>query len=100
MNGLGEELSQQRSEGALAFGEREVVLRADLGARDDEDCIWTSVRFLMRGPRPPRPGESVVLVDVAGGSCVGRVVSMAGWEARVCPDWSTWSGRSKPPARA
>ena len=67
----------------LDFTEREVVLRADLGARDAEDCIWTSIRFLMRGPRPPRPGERVVLVDVAGGSCVGRVVDVVGWKARV-----------------
>ncbi len=84
----------------LDFSEREVALRADLGGRDDDDCIWTSVRFLMRGPRPPRPGESVMLVDVEGGSCLGRVVSMAGWEACIRPDWRTWSGTTNPPARA
>ena len=83
----------------LDFSEREVALRADLGERDDDDCIWTSVRFLMRGPRPPRPGESVMLVDVEGGSCLGRVVSMAGWEACIRPDWRTWSGTTDPPAR-
>lgn len=91
MERLGEELD---------FSEREVALRADLGERDDDDCIWTSVRFLMRGPRPPRPGESVMLVDVEGGSCLGRVVSMAGWEACIRPDWRTWSGTTNPPARA
>jgi hypothetical protein len=53
----------------------------------------------MRGPRPPRPGEPVVLVDVEGGSCVGRVVSVCGWEARVRPDWRTWSGSSRRPER-
>jgi hypothetical protein len=83
----------------LDFTQREVVLRADLGARDAEDCIWTPMRFLMRGPRPPRPGERVVLVDVAGGSCVGRVVDVVGWEARVQPDWRTWSGTERPQRR-
>ena len=94
MEGIGEEQRQ-----ALDFGEREVALRADLGDRDGDDCIWTSVRFLMRGPRPPRPGESVMLVDVAGGSCIGRVVSLAGWNVCIRPDWRTWSATSDPPAR-
>ncbi len=83
----------------LDFAEREVVLRADLGNRDGDDCIWTSVRFLMRGPRPPRAGESVMLVDVAGGSCIGRVVALAGWNACIRPDWRTWTATSDPPAR-
>jgi hypothetical protein len=98
MNEVGEEQRLQ-SWPALDFGKREVVLRADLGDRDEDDCIWTSMRFLMRGPRPPRPGEPVVLVDVEGGSCVGRVVSVCGWEARVRPDWRTWSGSSRRPER-
>jgi len=83
----------------LDFNEREVVLRADLGDRDENDCIWSPVRFLMRGPRPPRPGERVVRVDVGGGSCIGRVASLSGWEACVCPEWDTWSGSPRPPAR-
>ena len=87
--------------GQLDFGEREVVLRADLAERDDDDCVWTSMRFLMDGPRPPRPGETVVLVDVAGGSCMGRVVAVVGWEACVRPDWRTWSSASglRPPGK-
>lgn len=76
----------------LDFEEREIVLRADLGDRDEDDCVWTPVRFLMRGPRPPRPGERVVLVDTGGGSCLGRVTALSGWEACVTPDWGTWSG--------
>jgi hypothetical protein len=75
----------------LDFAEREVVLRADLGDRDDRDCIWTPLRFLMNGPRPPQSGEVVLLVDVGGGSCMGRVVSVSGWEACISPDWRTWS---------
>lgn len=81
------------------FRKREVVLRADLGDRDENDCVWTSVRFLMRGPRPPQPGERVLLVDVGGGSCFGRVTELSGWEACVRPEWDTWSGGREPPAR-
>ena len=81
---LGEELN---------FNDREVVLRADLSALDELDCVWTPTRFLMGGPRTPMPGERVVLVDVNGaGTCLGRVVSVTGWEACVRPDWETWSG--------
>jgi hypothetical protein len=81
------------------FMGREVVLRADLAGRDEDGCIWTSVRFLMRGPRPPRPGERVVLMDASGGSCLGRVELVKGWKACVKPDLSTWSGAGGPPPR-
>ncbi|HZO58684.1 MAG TPA: hypothetical protein VFB51_03235 [Solirubrobacterales bacterium] len=84
----------------LDFGQREVVLRADLDRQGAGDCIWTSVRFLMHGPRSPRPGEVVVLVDVEDGTCLGRVVSVAGWEVCVRPDWRTWSGAGSRPAGA
>jgi hypothetical protein len=94
MDGIGEEYSQ-----ALDFDEREVALRADLADRDGDDCIWASTRFLMDGPRSPRPGEPVMLVDVEGGSCIGRVVSVAGWKACIRPDWRTWRGTTDPPLR-
>jgi hypothetical protein len=46
----------------------------------------------------PQPGERVVLVDTGdAGTCLGRVVSVAGWEACIRPDWSTLSGNAKPP---
>ena len=81
------------------FGDREVVLRADLSCFDEADCVWTSVRFLLRGPRTPDPGERVLLVDPDDRStCVGQVISVNGWEACVRPDWETWSGSRKPPA--
>jgi hypothetical protein len=82
----------------LDFNAREVVLRADFTLLDDRDCIWTPMRFLLKGPRAPQPGERVVLVDIGGtGTCLGRVVSVGGWEACIRPDWETWSGTAKPP---
>ena len=82
----------------LNFNDREVVLRADLSTPDDMDCIWAPLRFIMRGPRAPQPGERVLLVDSAGkGTCLGRVVSISGWEACVRPDWESWCGAAKPP---
>jgi hypothetical protein len=75
----------------LEFDQREVVLRADLRGPDEQDCIWAPLRFLMRGPRAPRPGERVVLIDRRGGSCLGKVIATSGWEACVRPDWDTWS---------
>lgn len=82
----------------LNFNDREVVLRADLALLDESDCIWTPLRFLMNGPRPPRAGERVLLIDMSGdGSCLGRVMSVTGWEACVRPDWDTWSGTEMPP---
>ena len=81
------------------FSDREVVLRADLSSFDEADCVWTPVRFILSGPRTPGPGERVLLVDLdAGNTCVGQVVSIAGWEACVRPDWETWSGTRRPPA--
>jgi hypothetical protein len=83
----------------LNFNDREVVLRADLTTLDELDCIWTPLRFLLGGPRAPRPGERVLLVDVEGtGTCFGRIVSVTGWEACIRPDWETWRGTAPPPA--
>jgi hypothetical protein len=70
----------------LDFGEREVVLRASLDELDDERCVWTPVRFIMNGPRQPRVGESVFLIDRNGRACPGEVVALKGWMARVRPD--------------
>ena len=82
----------------LDFNDREVVLRADLSSVDDVDCVWTPTRFIMNGPRAPRPGERVMLVDVNGaGTCLGRVIAQTGWEVCVRPDWETWSGGRTPP---
>jgi len=73
-------MEDQRS---LDFDEREVVLRASLDEADEDRCLWTSMRFIMNGPRNPRVGESVYLIDREGGSAMGRVVELNGWLARV-----------------
>jgi hypothetical protein len=70
----------------LEFSEREVVLRASLDELDDDDCVWTPLRFIMRGPRHPDVGESVFLIDRKGRGCLGQVVEINGWMARVRPD--------------
>jgi hypothetical protein len=67
----------------LDFAKREVVLRATLGEADDDGCLWTSMRFLMNGPRHPVVGEQVYLIDRDGGSAMGHVVELNGWLARV-----------------
>ena len=67
----------------LDFAEREVVLRADLDDADADRCVWSSMRFLMRGPRHPRVGELVFVIDSKSGGCMGRVEELNGWMARV-----------------
>jgi hypothetical protein len=71
--------------------EREFVLRADFELLDDDGCSWLSRRFL-RGPRTPRPGELVYLLDDGGRGCVGTVERVEGWYVCVRPDWTTWTG--------
>src|SRR5213593_1086326 len=70
---------------------REVVLRADFDLLDEDGCSWISTRFL-RGPEPPRAGDTVYLLDGQGRGCVGHVDRVQGWYACVRPDWSTWTG--------
>jgi hypothetical protein len=73
----------EREQRKLDFAKREVVLRANFGEADDDRCVWTSMRFIMDGPRHPRVGESVYLIDREGASCMGHVVELNGWLARV-----------------
>ena len=75
---------------------REYVLRADFELLDGDGCAWISLRFL-RGPRPPEPGDVVYLLDYDGHGCVASVDRVEGWYARVCPDWTTWTGDLPPP---
>jgi hypothetical protein len=70
----------------LDFAAREVVLRASLDELDQDQCVTTPVRFIMNGPRHPLPGETVYLIDRAGKGCMGTVVEINGWMARVRPD--------------
>ena len=67
----------------LDFGNREVVLRADLDEAGEDRCLWASMRFLVRGPRHPRVGEDVYLIDRRGRGCMARVEELKGWLARV-----------------
>jgi hypothetical protein len=71
--------------------EREWVRLADFEQLDDQGCCVISFRF-DRGPRPPRSGEYVYLLDPEGRGCVGTVERVEGWHARVRPDWDTWTG--------
>jgi hypothetical protein len=67
----------------LDFAEREVVLRANLEEVDDDRCVWVSMRFLVNGPRHPRVGELVFLIDGQRAGSMGRVVELNGWMARI-----------------
>jgi hypothetical protein len=67
----------------LDFAAREVVLRANLAETDVDGCVWAPMRFLMKGPRHPHVGELVFVIDSAGGGCMGSVVELNGWMARV-----------------
>ena len=75
--------------------ETEVVVRADFGELDPENCCWVSLRFL-RGTRRPQAGEWIQLRDEHGGACVACVQEVYGWTARVSPDWNSWTGDSVP----
>jgi hypothetical protein len=79
----------------IDFETREVVLRADFDLLDDDHCSWVSLRF-MSGPRPPRGGEVVYLIDDHGRGCVGEVERVEGWYACVRPDFSTFTGGPLP----
>lgn len=82
----------------LEFDQREIVLRADFTELDDERCLSASIRFILQGPRPPREGEWVYLLDSHGDGCLGQIESLNGWTARIRPDWSSWAGAQPPPS--
>jgi hypothetical protein len=73
------------------------VLRADFDYIDPGDCCWVSLHFL-QGPRHPRPGEWVYLLDGRGGGCMACCEQVHGWIARVRPDWDTFMGARVPRA--
>lgn len=89
VSGVGETLGNDADLGD--FESREIVVRADFGDLDEERLVTVSLHF-MRGPRPPRCGEVVYLLDGRGQGCVGTVEKINGWSARVRPDWATWQG--------
>jgi hypothetical protein len=81
----------------LDFDNREVVLRVDFESLDEDRCVWASIRFLMEGPRAPRKGEWVYLMNRFGEGCLGQIESIKGWTACVKPDWTTWTGPGRSP---
>ena len=76
-------MEQEQEQGRLDFVHREVVLRASFDELDDDGCLWTPVRFMAGGPRHPRVGESVFLIDRGGAGSLAEVVEINGWMARV-----------------
>jgi hypothetical protein len=86
---LSADIARLRTVGPVT--ERQWVRLADFDRLDDEGCLRISLRF-DRGPRPPRPGEYVYLLDAEGRGCVGTVERVDGWDALVSPDWDTWTG--------
>jgi hypothetical protein len=83
-------LAGEDEERTLDFSKREIVLRADFTELDDELCVWTSLRFMLEGPRHPTEGEWVFLLDELGRGCLGKIETVNGWTARVRLDWSSW----------
>ena len=83
----------------LDYAEREIVVRTNFEDVDEEGCLSVSLRF-MRGPRPSREGEWVYLIDDQGSGCLGRVVAVNGWIARVEPDLGSRSEGGAMPALA
>jgi hypothetical protein len=79
------------------FENREVVLRADFDAVEDDNLVKVPVRFEEGGPRPPRGGEWIYLLDGHGGGCVGRCSSVRDGVARIRLVWETWTGPDAPP---
>ena len=94
---MGEDPNLESESRDLQFGEREVVLRANFNELDEEQHVWASLRFILSGPRAPREGEWVYLLDPRGDGCLGQIESINGWMARVRPDWTSWSSSNRPP---
>ncbi len=77
------------------YEEREIVLRADFEALDERDILSVPVRD--DGPRPPRKGEFVYLLDGAGNGCVAFCAKVRDGIARLMLVRETWYGRTAPP---
>jgi hypothetical protein len=82
----------------LPFDEREIVLRADFGRIEEGNLLSVPVRF-DNGPRPPRRGEFVYLLDGTGTGCVAYVAKVRDGVARTMPVEDTWTGMSRSPTQ-
>lgn len=77
------------------FDEREIVLRADF--REIEERNLLSVPLPEDGPRPPKRGEFVYLLDGAGNGCVAFCAKVRDGIGRMMLVRETWNGRTAPP---
>jgi hypothetical protein len=77
------------------FDQREIVLRADFS--DIEERNLLSVPLRDDGPRPPKRGEFVYLLDGAGNGCVAFCAKVRDGIARMMLVVETWNGRTAPP---
>ena len=80
------------------YTEREIIMRADFAAIDENDVLSVPVRF-EAGPRAPQRGEFVYLLDGSGNGCVAFVAKVRDGVARVRPVRETWMGPADPPPR-
>jgi hypothetical protein len=79
----------------MQLDETEFVVPMNFDELETENCCLVSLRTL-RGTRRPRPGEWIQLRDKHDGACMACVKDVDGWDARVEPDWNTWSGATVP----
>jgi hypothetical protein len=77
------------------FEDREIVMRADFDALDERDILTVPLRE--EGPRDPKRGEFVYLLDGAGNGCVALCAKVRDGIARMMLVRETWNGRTAPP---
>jgi hypothetical protein len=78
------------------FDEREVVLRADFSSVEEGDIVSVPIRHAF-GPRPPKKGEAVYLLDGKGNGCVALCGRLRQRVARMMLVTDTWTGPDAPP---
>ena len=80
------------------FDEREIVLRADFSRVEEGDVLSVPIRDEF-GPRPPKRGEAVYLLDGNGNGCVALCGKLRDGVARMMLVLDTWTGPDDPPGR-
>jgi hypothetical protein len=67
----------------------EIVLWVDFNNLEDDDRLPTTLRYAT-GPRKPRAGDWVRIVDSDGDTCLAQVLRVEGMLVEVRPNWATW----------